>query len=135
MLYFNWMNATASKRRIRGMFIEENARVEKRKAARAKFSDAINYQFRDTNDFGGCLAYDISEGGIKITFNDFVATNTEMILQMKLRHIPKIIDVSGRVVWAQRIPFSDRYHVGLQFTASDPISQGEIRSYVKSHQS
>ena len=116
------------------MSIEENPRVEKRKTIRAKFSDAINYQFKDTNDFGGCLAYDISEGGIKIAFNDFVPVNTEMILQMKLRNIPKVIDVTGRVVWAQRIPFSDRYQVGLQFTKTDPISQGEIRSYVRSHQ-
>ncbi len=117
------------------MFIEEKTQVEKRRFRRARFSDAISYRLKDVNHFGGCLGCDISEGGVRIQFNDFVPINTEMVLQMKLSNIPKVIDVTGRVVWLQQVPYSDRYQIGLQFTKADPIYHEEIRSYVKTHPS
>lgn len=117
------------------MFIEEKAVIEKRRFRRVRFADPINYHSKDVSDFGGCLACDISEGGVKINFNDFIPINTEMVLQMKLSSIPKVVNVTGRVVWLQQIPYSDRYQVGLQFNETDPIAQEEIRSYVKTHRS
>lgn len=121
--------------RGRGMFIEEPVVTEKRRFRRVQFRDPVSYRTSDINGFGGCLAYDISEGGMKINFNDFVPIDNEMILQMRLNKIPKVVETTARVVWVQQVPYSDRYQMGLQFTESDPIAQEEIRSYVKSHQS
>ena len=123
------------KMRIRGMFIEEPAVIEKRRFPRARFRDPVNYHTGEASGFGGCLAFDISEGGIKVNFNDFLPINTEMILQMKLNKVSRIVEANARVVWVQQVAYSDQYQMGLQFTKSDPISQEEIRSYVKSHQS
>ena len=115
------------------MFIDEKIIAEKRRFKRVQFRDPVKYHFRDISNFGGCLAYDISEGGMRINFFDFVPVNTEMNFQLKLSSIPKLIDVTGRVVWLQQVPYSDRYQIGLQFTEPDTLSREEIRSYVKSH--
>ncbi len=117
------------------MFIEEPAVIEKRRFPRASFRDAVSYHTGDISGFGGCLAYDISEGGIKVNFNDFIPVHSEMVLQMKLNKIAKVVETKARVVWVQQVAYSDRYQMGLQFTESDPLAHEEIRSYVQSHQS
>ena len=117
------------------MSIEENEIAGKRRFRRVEFRDPVNYRFREKSNFGGCLAYDISEGGMRINFFDFVPLNTEMNFQVKLSAIPKLVDVKGHVVWLQQVPYSDRYQIGIQFSQSDVFSREEIRSYVKSHQS
>ena len=117
------------------MFIEEPATIEKRRFPRARFRDPVDYDTGEISAFGGCLASDISEGGIKVNFNDFVPINTEMVLQMRLNKIAKVVETKARVVWVQQVAYSDRYQMGLQFTKSDPLAHEEIRSYVQSHQS
>src|SRR3989338_4836688 len=104
------------------MFIEEQAKVEKRRFPRAQFHEAVHYQLKDESKFGGCLASDIGEGGIQVSLNDFVPINTELVLQMKLGRLARVVDLTGRVAWLQRVPFSDRYQVGLEFTKPDPFS-------------
>ena len=114
------------------MFPGESVRADKRGFARTRFQEPISYQLKEASEFGGCLGCDISEWGLRINFNDFVPVNTEMALSMKLYSISKVIDLIGRVAWLQRLPYSDRYQVGLQFVKVDPISQEEIRRYVRS---
>jgi len=136
VLYFYWMKATASlQARIRGMFIEENVQAEKRKSRRARYTEPVSFQLKDPHHFGGCLGRDLSEGGIRVDFNEFIPLNTEMVLQLKLGSISKVVDVTGRVAWLQRVPYSDRYAVGLQFTKADPVSHEEIRRYIDTHHS
>lgn len=126
------MKATASEKGFRGMFIEERTVTEKRRFRRIRFAEAVHYQIKETNHFGGCLASDLSEGGMRINFNDFVPVHTEFLLQAKLEDKPHILDLRGRVKWLQKIPYSDRYHVGLEFTRVDPIVREELRSYIRS---
>ena len=115
------------------MFIEEKDRMEKRKFKRARFPEAVSYQLKDRNDFGGCLACDIGEDGMCLNFNDFVPIDTEVIIQIKLPQNSRVVDVTGRVIWLKQVPYSDRFQVGLQFFKNNLISQEEIRSYVKFH--
>ncbi len=114
------------------MFIDET-KVEKRRFRRVRFSEPVHYQLKETSRFGGCLSLDISEGGMKINFDDFIPLNTEIALQLKLTGIPRIIDLLGKVVWLQQVPFSERYHVGLRFEQSDHVSHEEIREYIRSY--
>ncbi|HOW36020.1 MAG TPA: PilZ domain-containing protein [Candidatus Omnitrophota bacterium] len=107
--------------------------VEKRHFLRARYNEPVRYHFRDSGKFGGCVARDISEGGIRLDLDDFVPLNSEMILQMKFHDSPMTTDVKGRVVWLQQVPYSDRYHVGFQFVETNPLAKEGIRNYVKSH--
>jgi len=136
MLYFKWMKATASfEERVRGMFIEENTQTEKRKFKRVRFTEPVSFHLKEPHNFGGCLARNLSEGGIQLNFNEFVPLDTEMTLQLKLDFPSKVVDVTGRVTWLQRVPHSDRYAVGLQFTKAEPLSYEKIRRYVNTRRS
>lgn len=65
--------------------------------------------------FGGCLGFDLSLGGIRLYANDFVPLDTVLTVRFVLS-AGHVIDAEGRVVWVQRIPHSEYYQVGLQFT-------------------
>ncbi len=117
------------------MFIEEPSKQEKRRFKRAKFGNPVSFRLKEGGSFSGCLAHDISEGGMRVQVNDFLPVNTEMILQSRIPQTSKVIDVAGRITWLQRVPFSDRYQVGLQFTQTNSAVQEEIRSYVRSQSS
>lgn len=88
---------------------------EKRRFPRRQFKEAVNYHLRETQDFGGCLAADLSTGGIRINFNEFVPLNTEIQVQIHPQGSSKVLDLIGKVVWVSEIPFSERYQIGLQF--------------------
>lgn len=117
------------------MLIEQNNIIEKRHYKRTRFSEPVRFQFKEESSFGGCLACDIGEGGMKVNFNDFIPLNTEMILQMKLTNTPRVIDVTGQVAWLEKVPYSDRYHVGVRFTKIDSQMQEGIRRYIQSRHS
>ena len=116
---------------VRGMFIEEAQKDEKRRFQRVEFREPVRYHLKNDSTFGGCLAYDLSEGGMRINFNEFVPVNSEMILNATLPHANKVVDIKGRVAWLRQVPYSDRYHVGIEFTALDPVSHEELRTYVQ----
>ena len=110
---------------------------QKRKFPRFPFRDAVSYHLYQTpQKFGGCLAYDIGEGGVKINFHDFIPLGTEITLKMRLgqKSTSRIIDIAGRVVWVIRVPFSDYYQVGVKFidTISNLKPKEEIGQYLKS---
>ena len=111
---------------------------EKRKFERVRFAEALEFQEKTSQLMGGCLGCDLSEGGIKIHFNEFIPINTEIDLTLKLKNRPGVVTVSGKVVWVSQVAFSDRYLLGLEFTGKDPDSKldigREIHNYIKSHQ-
>ncbi len=113
-------------------------REEKRKSPRFSFREAVSYQLYQTpQKFGGCLAYDIGEGGAKINFQDFIPLGTEVTLQVRLgqKSTSRMIDIVGRVVWVIRIPFSDYYQVGVKFIDSIPNLKPKegIGQYLKAY--
>ena len=106
---------------------------ERRNCRRVQFREPVQYQYKDPSQFGGWLACDISESGIKVNINDFVPLDAEFTLQVPLAN-GKIIDCLGRVVWVQKLPFSDCYHAGLKFEAVDSIAevQNDLHQYIQS---
>ena len=138
MLYLHRMKATASfqksfRKGYVAMLIEENIHLEKRRYRRVRFSEPVGFHLKTPNNFGGCLARDLSEGGIQLTLNEFVPLNSEITLQLKLSRFPKVVDVTGRVAWLQRVPYSDRYAVGLEFAKNETLSSQEIRQFINAH--
>ena len=127
----NILNSTTSKLLKKGRILEKIEGHERRRHKRLKFSESVQFQHRDPSQYGGCLSKDISEGGIRLNFSDFVPIDTELVLSVNLAK-DKMIDCMGRVVWVERVPFSEQYHVGIEFTESDSLfdSRQEIHKMI-----
>ncbi len=106
-------------------------RYERRRFPRLSFREPVQYELKDSHRFGGCLAGDLSEGGIRINFNDFIPLKTKMVVQVFLA-MGRMVECTGHVVWVQKFPFSDRYQAGLEFADSDSGSEAkkEISRFV-----
>ena len=116
------------------MFIENQDKIEKRIFQRVNFKEPISYLFTDPDDdAGGCLGADISEGGLCVNFNRFVRPNTDMVFKFRLSGIPAVLMAKGHVAWAHRIPYSDRYQVGVEFEDTNTEVRKDICQYVGSH--
>jgi len=87
---------------------------DRRAFKRIKYQDPIEYNYKESTKFGGCLSYDLSEGGLRINFYDFIPLNAELNLNFKLKNNKNISRI-GRVVWTEKFPHMDRYQVGLEF--------------------
>jgi len=110
------------------------ATQNQREYTRIRFREPVEFRLRDPQSFGGCLAQDISEGGIRIMLNEFVPLNTEVAFQLKFGEKSQVVELKGHVVWIQQAPYSERYHVGLEFdqTTFFPKSKERIHKYVLS---
>jgi hypothetical protein len=119
----------------KGRILEAHQADERRNCQRIKFAEPVQYQFKDPNLFGGSLACDISESGIRMNMNEYVALNTELTLHVQLPK-GKVIDCIGRVVWTRKLPFMDRYQAGLELSGTEAVfdSKKEIHQYIESQQ-
>ena len=95
-----------------------------RKFVRVPYKEAVQFQTKDQRVFGGCLSQDLSEGGIRVNFNEFVPLDTELMLQVKL-NTGELAETMGKVVWVSKLPHTEKYQLGLQFEKleASPASQ------------
>jgi len=93
-------------------------RPEKRIFKRIRFNEAVHFEHTNAFHFGGTLANDLSEGGLRINFSDFVPLGTELSLQITLTN-DRVVDLKGHVVWVEKKRFSDQYEAGIEFERSD----------------
>ena len=106
---------------------------QKRLFERSKFNGAVQFQYKGRPYYGGTIANDLSEDGIRINLHDFVPLNTELNLQVQ-QEAQKFIECIGRVVWIEQLAYSERFRAGLQFTGSflNAGPKNEIRQYLSS---
>ncbi len=105
---------------------------EKRKCTRIRFGEPIDFHVKDGSRYGSGLTRDLSEGGLKLTFNDFVALNTEFNLQFRLGN-NEFVECLGRVVWIEKLPFAEQYQAGLEFIGEETKfnSQTRIHQFIQ----
>ncbi|MCA9407075.1 MAG: PilZ domain-containing protein [Candidatus Omnitrophica bacterium] len=103
---------------------------EKRFFNRIRFTEPVQFQLKDPHKFGGCLACDISEGGVKINLNEFLPLGTEVNLNIHL-DVEKNIECYAQVVWTKQLPYSERYQIGLKFTRPQSLleARNDIRKF------
>jgi len=89
--------------------------AEKRRYRRIELRQPIQFQSQSSPLGGGSLSCDLSEGGVRVDMFDFLPLGTELTLQVRLAP-EKIVEYVGRVVWARKYPFADRYQVGVEFS-------------------
>ncbi len=71
----------------------------------------------------GSLSKDVSLGGIRL-LNDFVTESTKVLIEIYLKEGDIPIIAKGEVAWVQKVPFSDKYYVGIRFTE---ISEASLK--------
>jgi c-di-GMP-binding flagellar brake protein YcgR len=94
--------------------------AERRNFKRIRFDQPVQFQFKDPSCWGGCLSRDISEGGIRVNSSGFVPLHTELILRIQLA-AERVVEGVAHVVWVAKLPWMDRYRLGLEFEPSDSL--------------
>jgi len=103
--------------------------TDKRQFKRVELKDEVSLRFNDSENNFGSLSSDIGLGGVKINCHEFLALGTEVVLEIKLNKL-EVIHCTGRVVWVQKVPHSNRYQAGLEF--SDDSLLFDARSHIHS---
>jgi len=98
---------------------------ERREYKRYKIQSPVRFKANEPNKIGAGVSIDLSEGGIRLNINEFLPVKTELLLQIQLE-LSKFIECTGKVVWVEKFPFSDRYQAGVQFDHSTITNSREM---------
>jgi len=88
---------------------------EKRQFTRFSFRQPVLINRGEWQAEEGSLSGDVSEGGIRLSVNDFIPVGAPMMLEITLPDASEIIPVDGKVAWIRFLPYSERYQIGVQF--------------------
>ena len=117
------------------MYFDEDLKIEKRQRSRISFRESVQYIMEETQEYGGSVAHDLSDGGLRLQLNDFVPINTRIVIDIPISDAngTKVITLNGRVAWVRRVRYSDQYQVGLEFNPfeTETISK-EVSKYINS---
>ena len=133
-LYYDIMHKNDAGETLRAI-MEQYLKEEKRRFSRIIFKQPVQFQLKDPIQLGGSLSFDLSEGGVRIRLNDFIPLAAELTIQIQLT-IEQTVDCVGRVVWVRKVPFSDSYHAGLEFIATESLGRvkEKIRQWIHTYQ-
>ena len=70
----------------------------------------------------------ISQIGLGLTAFDFFAINEKVHLQLFSSAWVRLLEIVGRVVWIKRLPFQDRFKIGIEFVDISENAKQKIRS-------
>ncbi|MFH1776387.1 MAG: PilZ domain-containing protein [Candidatus Omnitrophota bacterium] len=76
------------------------------------------------------LTNDISAGGVKIMSDYFLPISTILTLQLSLDQAQEIVQATGEVVWIEKLPYSERYKIGVKFKEIGERSSYSIHGFV-----
>ncbi len=112
--------------------LENFSFTQRRSTKRVKLKEPVRFQFKNPELYGTCLSCDVSEGGIKMNLNQFIPIKEELDLLIRLKD-EKAIDCRAKVVWIERLRYSERYRAGLEFVRTGDYfnSKKEINAIVK----
>lgn len=109
-----------------------NSSQNRRSFRRVECRSLVKFKVKDSAEPSGCLARDISDGGIKINLNDFVPLNSEVNIEVQLV-AQRIVDCVARIVWIEKMPFMDRYQAGLEFYDDRIENDAKLRIHAYTH--
>lgn len=96
------------------------------KRAATRFRTGLPVQYRYLTKVSNALTIDLSEGGLSFTTNDFIPVNTKLFVAILPKEEP--LRAGGTVVWIQKMPYGDRYNVGMKFTDINAYNRARIAS-------
>ena len=87
---------------------------ERRRFKRCVSSEPVQFEWKESGQTDGTVAYDLSSGGIRLNFYHFVPLNTQLRLHIRLSP-ESAVECWGRVVWIERLRHMERYQIGVEF--------------------
>ena len=102
----------------------------RRQFVRVPFYQPVGYQKHEESPLEGSVAGDISQGGLKLNVNQFLALNTIIELQIRFPGQNRVISAHAKVVWTREVPYQeDRWEIGVQLISNEP-SVSAIQDYI-----
>ena len=113
---------------------EPQKKTDLRQVPRRQFREPVQLYTKARRQAGYCLGYDISKKGLRITVEDFIPLNSEVMVKLTLPN-GKTAELLGLVIWVNQLPHSERYQVGLKFTDDElsATARQEFQQYFKPH--
>ncbi len=105
---------------------------EKRKCERCNIRAPVHYALKGYHKFGNTVTKDISEDGMGVVLDQFVAPATDIFLELNISS--RVVSALGKVMWVQQLPSSYRYRAGIKFSDLDDLEQKELSQYLNSYQ-
>lgn len=102
--------------------------INNRRANRLSLGLPLRYKIRGQTEFGRSVTKDISTGGVRFTAESYIKPATEISLEIDI--FSKIINSIGKVKWAQALPHSNRYQIGLQFIEIESVNKSFLSEYI-----
>ena len=103
---------------------------ERRESKRLKTNLPVSVlHLGDKKYFGETLTKDISSTGLRINLDLFFPVNSSFLIKLHFPQEDKIVDGTAKIVWCQRISFSDQYQAGLKFSEMNPFSKKWLEEY------
>jgi len=100
----------------------------RRRFPRIKSRIPLRYQVRGRAGFKNVSCDDLSEEGSGFINDEFIAPNTLLALEMNL--LSRILSPVGKVRWAQPLPHSDRFRIGVEFVEFNPQDKHHLSNYI-----
>ncbi len=113
----------------------EEFEQDKRKFTRAAFREAVQYRFADHPASSGTVGFDLSEGGVRFRTEEFLPFDAEVVIHLQLK-AEREATLLARVVWAQKVPYGDSYHVGCEFLENreNVFPRFVVKNFLELHQ-
>lgn len=102
--------------------------AEKRNFPRIKLRTPVRFQIRGMPRFNSTISDDISLGGLGMVNNDFIAPQTQVMLEINV--LSRILRPVGTVAWSYPLSHSDRYRVGIKFLELDPREKTYLGDFI-----
>lgn len=99
---------------------EPNKGLERRQFKRARYIEPVGLQIIKPEKTAGCLSADLSEGGLRLKVTDYITPGTELALKVQLENF-QVYEFIGRVAWAEKDRFNERYQIGVNFEDNDQM--------------
>jgi len=92
---------------------------ERRKFIRIDEQTAVSYSVMPNYKSERKLTQDLSLGGIKFISDHFMPVGSILKIEIRLKHIPKVINAVVKLIWIKAIFNDEQYDVGVEFVHID----------------
>ena len=87
---------------------------ERRQFKRFICREPVQFELKESGLLSATVSFDISRGGIRLNFYDFIPLHSELSLGIFISG-HDMVECKARVMWVERLRHMDRYQAGLEF--------------------
>lgn len=106
--------------------------MERRRFPRLNSRIPLQYKraIRYKNALQGTITRNIGEGGVRFVAHEFIPLFIKLKVKMFLSSSSNSISALSKVIWVRKLPYLDRYDVGLEFIDLPDTGRKLIANYV-----